>query len=112
LNGEISKELWLSLSRGQELGYIMLKIELVPDLSHCIHTVTKREYEDTLRQLLSIKGGNKKLGEKLELLVIVLKEMDFKRLRSESERYIMEGKKVKFVFYLENNLPKYEMQVL
>ena len=97
---------------GQELGYIMLKIELVPDLSHCIHTVTKREYEDTLRQLLSAEDGNKKLGKKLELLTILLKEIDFKQLRSESEKYIMEGKKVKFVFYLKNNVPEYEIQVI
>ena len=90
----------------------MLKIELIPDLLHCIHTVTKREYDDTLRQLLSIKGGNKKLGKKLELLTILLNETDFKQLRRESEKYIVEGRKVKFVFYLENNLPKYEMQVL
>ena len=97
---------------GQELEYIMLKIELIPDLLHCIHTVTKREYEYTLRQLLSAEDGNKKLGKKLELLTILLKEIDFKQLRSESEKYIMEGKKVKFVFYLKNNLPKYEIQVI
>ena len=89
----------------------MLKIELVPDLSHCIHTVTKREYDDTLRRLLCIKNGNKKLGKKLEMLTILLKEIDFKQLRRESEKYISEGKKVKFVFYPKNNIPKYEMQV-
>ncbi|MCX5993932.1 MAG: hypothetical protein NT177_06915 [Chloroflexi bacterium] len=89
----------------------MLKIELVPDLLHCIHTVTKREYEDTLRRLLSEENGNKKLGKKLELLTIMLKEMDFKQLRRESEKYIREGKQVKFVFYLKNNVPEYETQV-
>ncbi len=89
----------------------MLKIELVPDLSHCIHTVTKREYDETLRQLLTTENGNKQLGKKLDLLTLLLKEIDFKQLRHESEKYIMDGKKVKFVFYLENNLPKYEMQV-
>lgn len=89
----------------------MHKIELVPDLSHCIHTVTKREYDDTLRRLLTTENRNKQLGKKLELLTTLLKEIDFKQLRHESEKYIVEGKKVKFVFYLENNLPKYEMQV-
>jgi len=89
----------------------MRKIELVPDLLHCIHTVTKREYEDTLRQLLSEEDGNKKLGKKLELLTILLKEIDFQQLRRESEKYIVGGRKVKFVFYLKNNMPKYEMQV-
>jgi hypothetical protein len=89
----------------------VLKIELGPDLSHCIHTVTKREYDDTLRQLLTAENGNRQLGKKLEFLTILLKDIDFKQLRRESEKYIVEGKKVKFVFYLENNLPKYEMQV-
>jgi hypothetical protein len=105
-------DLWLSLLRGQGLGYVMLKIELVPGPLHCIHTVTRREYENTLGLLLCGEEGNKKLGEKLELLTIILKEMDFKQLRSESEKYIMEGKKVKFVFYLKNNVPEYEMQVI
>jgi len=89
----------------------MLKIDLVPDLSHCIHAVTKKEYEDTLRRLLSTENGDKKLEQKLELLTLLLKEMDFKQLRHESEKYLVEGKNVKFVFYLENNLLKYEMQV-
>jgi hypothetical protein len=95
----------------QRKGCIMLKIELVPNLSHCIHTVTKKEYDETLRRLLSTEKGNKKLEKKLELLTILLKEIDFKQLRHESEEYIMEGKKVKFVFYLQNGLPKYEMLV-
>jgi hypothetical protein len=89
----------------------MLKIELAPDRLHCIHTVTKREYEDTLRRLLSAEDGNKKLGKKLELLTILLKEIDFKQLRLESEKYIMEGKKVKFIFCLKNGIPKHEMRV-
>jgi hypothetical protein len=89
----------------------MLKIELAPDFSHCIHTITKREYEDTLRRLLTAEDGDSKLGKKLELLTILLKEIDFKQLRRESEKYIAGGKKVKFIFYLKNNIPKYEMQV-
>jgi hypothetical protein len=83
----------------------MLKIELAPDLSRCIHTITKREYEDTLNRLLSAEGGNKKLRKKLELLTILLKEMDFKQLRRESEKHILSGKKVKFIFYLKMASP-------
>jgi hypothetical protein len=90
----------------------MLTIELVPSLSHCIHTVTKKEYEDTLRQLLSGEAENEQLNQKLELLTIILKEIDFKQLRRESEKHILSGKKVKFIFYLKNGMPKYEMQVL
>jgi len=89
----------------------VIKIELVPDLSHCIHTVTKREYENTLRRLLSGESGNEQLNQKLELLTIVLKEIDFKQLRRESEKHILGGKEVNFVFYLKNNMPEYEMRV-
>jgi hypothetical protein len=48
----------------------MLEIELVPDLTHCIETVTKREYEDTLRCLLAAREGDQELGKRLELLRI------------------------------------------
>ncbi|RPJ63474.1 MAG: hypothetical protein EHM12_02190 [Dehalococcoidia bacterium] len=89
----------------------MLRIELVPDLSHCIHTVAKKEYNDVLRRLLSVNSGRKKLEEKLELLIIILKDMDFQQLRQESEKYLVEGKNVKFIFHLENGSLEYEMSV-
>jgi hypothetical protein len=40
---------------------------------------------------------DKRLGEKIELLKAFWESMDFKKLRSQSERYLVEGKKVKFV---------------
>jgi len=89
----------------------MFKIELVPDLVHCIHTVTRREYEDTLGRLLSAEDSDTQLRKKLELLTVLLKEMDFQQLRRESEKHILGGKEVSFIFYLENNIPKYEMRV-
>lgn len=89
----------------------MLTIELVPSLSNCIHTITKREYADTLGQLLSGKPGNRKLKRKLELLTSLLKEIDFKQLRHESEIHLMAGEKVRFFFYLEKGTPRYKMQI-
>jgi len=89
----------------------MLTIELVPSLSNCIHTITKREYADTLGQLLSGKPGNRKLKRKLELLTSLLKEIDFKQLRHESEIHLMAGEKVRFLFYLEKGTPRYKMQI-
>jgi len=90
----------------------MLQIELIPDLTHCIETVTKREYEETMRQLLA--GGaesDEQLGKKFEILRIFLEAMDFKRLRQESEKYLVEGRTVKFMFYLEDGAPEYQMRV-
>ena len=90
----------------------MLQIELVPDLSHCIETVAKREYEGTLKQLLATEAANKELEEKAEILRLFLETADFKKLRAESEKFLIEGKVVKFVIYAERGVSRYAMQVL
>ena len=89
----------------------MLKIELVPDLDHCIETVTKREYDETLRRLLAAPEGDQELEKRLELLSTFLLTVDFKKLRQESEKHLVEGRRVKFVFRLEVRTPKYDMAV-
>jgi len=89
----------------------MLKVELIPDLTHCIETVAKREHAAVLKQLLTPGQGNKELEEKLEILRLFLETADFKKLRSESEIRLMERKGVRFVVYLEEGMPKYEMHV-
>ena len=89
----------------------ILKIELVPDLSHCIETVARREHTAVSKQLLAFRQRNKELEEKLEILRLFLETADFKKLRAESERRLMDGKKVKFVVYWDKNV-KYEMRVI
>ena len=90
----------------------MLQIELVPDLDHCIETVARREHEAVLKQLLTPGKGNKELEEKLEILRLFLERVDFRQLRAVSERQIMKGKRVRFLVYLEEGMPKYEMHVM
>ena len=89
----------------------MLGVELFPDLTHCIETMVKREHTAVLKQLLTPGKGNKELDEKLEILRLFLETADFKKLRSESERKLMEGERVRFVIYREEGMPKYEMYV-
>ena len=89
----------------------MLKIELVPDLVHCVETVARREHAAVLKQLLMPLQENKEIEEKLEILRLFLETADFKKLRSESERRLTEGKGVRFVVYLENGVTEYEMYV-
>ena len=89
----------------------MLQIELVPDLDHCIETVAKREHAAVLKRLLTPGKVNKELEEILEILGFFLERVDFKQLRTESEKQIMKGRRVKFVVYLDNGVPKYEMHV-
>ena len=88
----------------------MLKVELIPDLTYCIETVAKREHAAISKQFLKPGQGNKELEEKLEILRLFLETADFKQLRAESEKRFLEGRKVKFVVYLDNEV-KCEMQV-
>ena len=89
----------------------MFKIELVPDLTHCIETVAKKEHAMILKQLLTPGKVNKELEEKLEILRLFLETADFKKLRSQSEKQLMEWREVRFVVYLAGGVSKYEMQI-
>jgi len=72
-------------------------VELFPSLSHCIETTAKEEFWNSVNQYMESGREDKKLEEKIELLKAFLESTDFKKLRSQSERYLVEGKKVKFV---------------
>jgi len=87
-------------------------IELFPSLSHCIETAAREEFWNSVNQ--HMKGGqeDKNLEEKIELLKAFLESMDFKNLRSQSEKYLVEGKKVKFVIRWKEGKPSYEMVVI
>ena len=87
----------------------MLKVELIPDLSHCIETVARREHTAVSTQLLTLDKRNKEMEEKLEILRLFLETANFKKLRAESEKRLMEGKKVKFMVYRDKDM-KYVMQ--
>ena len=86
-------------------------IELEPDLEACVETQARRQYNQILRQLLE-KGGEAELVEKLEMLRLFLESADFNKLRSESEKHLIKGEKVKFVLHLEEGKPQYQMQIL
>jgi hypothetical protein len=88
----------------------MLKIELVPDLSHCIETAAKQKYAEVVRQLLSSGAGDEKLCARAELLRNFLETADFKKLREESERHLLRGRSVSFLVYLEDGIVKHDMR--
>lgn len=89
----------------------MFKIDLIPDLSHCIETVAKKEHQRIVNKLLE-GTGNGEIEERAELLRKFLETADFKKLRQESERYLTQGRKVKFIIGLEEGEPNYSMQVI
>ena len=89
----------------------MLKIALVPDLSHCIETVARRKHAELSQGLLGSETGNTETEEKLEILRLFLETADFRKLRSESEKQLIDGRNVRFTVYLEGGVPKCEMHV-
>ena len=90
----------------------MLQIELVPDLSCCIETVARKEYQKTAKKLLVPGEEDRDLQEKAEALRLFLTTADFQKLRCESEKHLLQGKQVKFLVFLEADEPKHEMQLL
>jgi hypothetical protein len=92
-------------------GREMLQIEFVPDLDHCIETLARKEYSEIVSQLLASVKGDGKLSEKVELMRNFLETADFKRLRAEYERYLVEGKDVKFIIYAEGGASKYKIKI-
>jgi len=61
-----------------------------------------------------MEGGQKdsKLEDRIKLLKAFLESMDFRKLRNQSERYLVEGKRVKFSISWENGNISYEMVVI
>ena len=76
-----------------------------------MQTKAKREYEKTLSKLLN-KGEDVELGERLETLRLFLESTDFGKLRNEYEKYLLEGRVVKFIVYSVEGKPKYEMKII
>ena len=85
-------------------------IEIEPELSACVETKIRKEYNYVLNQLLK-EGGEEELMEKFEALRLFLESVDFSKLRGEYERYLLEGKSVKFTIYAEEGKPRYKMEV-
>jgi hypothetical protein len=87
----------------------MVSIELKPDLSTRIETLSKQEYERTLNLLLKKRPVDEELGERLEALKLFLESTDFGHLRSQYERHLTEGKRVTFLIYPEEGKVTYKL---
>ena len=87
----------------------MVQIELAPDLSHCIETVAKREYQNLARSYFQAGEGDSEFKEKVEILRTFLESADFRKLRKESEEYLLKGQSIKFILYREEGETKYRL---
>ena len=90
----------------------MHRIELVPSLSHCIETTAREEFWNLVNLYMESSRGDKILEEKIELLKAFLESMDFKKLRSQGEEYLIWGKQVKFLISWRKGKPNYELLVI
>lgn len=88
----------------------MPRIELQPDLDHCIETLARNEYERGLRSILAGES-DEYLAERTEVLRLLLETADFKDLRQESERYLLQGRKVTLTVYVDEGAVRYKLQV-
>jgi hypothetical protein len=87
----------------------MAQLEFIPTLSSCIETTAEREYWQAVGEYL--RTGEKELEGKIELLRLFLEKADFRELRRQSEKYLIEGKNVSFILYMQQGGPRYEMKV-
>ena len=88
-----------------------MEIKLEPSLSSCIETVAKKEYKRVLSILLKGDQEEGQMEEKLELLKLFLESADFNHLRSLSEKFLLNGRRVEFMVKSTNNPPKYEIEI-
>ncbi|UCC90770.1 MAG: hypothetical protein JSW24_00990 [Dehalococcoidia bacterium] len=58
------------------------------------------------------KGEEGELRERLDTLRLFLEATDFRELRKEYERHLLEGRRVKFILHLVKGKPTYEMKVI
>lgn len=87
-------------------------IELVPSLSQCIETTARDEFWDSANQYMEGGRKDKRLEEKIELLKAFLESADFKKLRSDSETHLIQGRKVRFIIRWKEGKPSYEMAII
>jgi len=87
------------------------QVELVPDLMHCVETMAKREHQKLAKAYIEENKVDSESEEKIELLRSFLETANFKKLRKESEAYLLKGEKVKFILLRENGETTYRLVI-
>jgi hypothetical protein len=94
-------------------GYttVTVIIKLAPTLKSCIETTAQREYWKRVNEYLKTGYEDKGLEERIELLRDFLETANFSKLRSQSEKHLIDGKRVTFNLSMTKGKPTYEMIV-
>jgi len=88
----------------------MVRIELTPTLTHCIETAAREIFSRSTDEYMRKGEEDKELEEKIHVLRMFLETANFRELRRESEKYLVEGRSVRFILYLEEGKVKCEMK--
>lgn len=88
----------------------MLRIELIPTLDHCIESAARQEFRKAAEVFMQSNKEDKNLEERIELLRLFLETANFRQLRADSEKHLIEGKIVRFILTLKKGGAKYEMK--
>ena len=86
-------------------------VKLVPTLKSCIETTAKREYWKRVHEYMKMRVEDKGLEERIELLRGFLETADFAKLRSQSEKHLIDGKRVTLNLSTRKGKATYEMIV-
>ncbi len=89
----------------------MSQVVLRPDLSHCIQTVARHEYERMARELLGGAESDALFQERMEVLRAFLETTEFAELRSRYEPYLADGRSVIFKLHTIEGRTEYEFEV-
>jgi predicted Fe-Mo cluster-binding NifX family protein len=77
----------------------------------CVQCLAEQELNVCLRGLLMEEQPDLELEEKYEMLVAFLQSPELVRMRAESEKHLLEGKRVFLKISTANGVPKYELEV-
>ena len=86
-------------------------VKLAPTIKSCIETTAQREYWKCVDEYLKMGSEDKRLEERIELLRGFLETANFAELRSQSEKHLIDGKRVTFNLSTRKGKPTYEMVV-
>jgi len=89
---------------------MITKIELTPNLEHCIETTARKEYQRLMQEYFGGKD-TADFEQIIELLRTFLETADFRKLRKESEAELLQEKKVTFILQMDNCEFTYQMVV-
>ena len=89
----------------------MKPIEFKPDLSCCIECHAKREHWAGVQKLLASAEEDEDLVARVELLRRFLETADFKKLRARSEKWLSQGRQVKFILTTRGDQPDTRMVI-